>query len=103
MYIRKISATVKSIRQQAKDRRDFLVLKRVFILLSILIASGVPTLGISLFFQFFGYLPYWSTQFQWLTATFSICVVSIVLIFVSPNLPKCRKHPHEMRNVIFHA
>jgi hypothetical protein len=100
MYIRKISATVKSIRQQARDRRDFLVLKRVFTLLSILIESGVPTLGISLFFQFSGYLPYWSTQFQWLTATFSICVVSIVLIFVSPSSPKFRKRPHEIRNVI---
>ncbi|CAF0983486.1 unnamed protein product [Adineta steineri] len=88
MYIRRRSVIRKSIRQQANDRRDFLVLKRIFILLSILIASGMPTLGISLFFQISGYLPLWSTQFQWLTATFSIFTVSVILIFVSPNIPK---------------
>ncbi|CAF4325475.1 unnamed protein product, partial [Adineta steineri] len=87
-YIRRRSVIRKSIRQQANDRRDFLVLKRIFILLSILIASGMPTLGISLFFQISGYLPLWSTQFQWLTATFSIFAVSVILIFVSPNIPK---------------
>lgn len=64
MYIRRSSALTKSVRQQAKDRRDFLVLTRIFVLLGVIIASGMPTLRISLFSQFAGYLPYWSSQFQ---------------------------------------
>jgi len=49
---------VRPIRQQAKDRRDFIVLTRVFALLSVIIVSVMPTLGISLFSQFADYLPY---------------------------------------------
>lgn len=85
IYIRKSSARVRSMRQQIKDRRDFFVLKRIFILLTVMIASGLPTLGISLYSQLTGYLPFWATQFQWLTATFSMCVVSVIFIFVSPH------------------
>jgi hypothetical protein len=85
VYFRRISTRVRSIRQQAKDRRDFVAFTRVFVLLGVIIVSGMPTLGISLFSQFSGYLPYWSTQFQWLSATFSICCVSVILIFVSSN------------------
>jgi hypothetical protein len=98
MYIRKSRAIVKSARQKAKDRRDFLVLTRVLVLLGVIIVSGLPTLGISLFYQFSGYLPYWSSQFQWLSATFPICIVSVLLIFVSPNL----KNPRQIPNVVFH-
>jgi branched-subunit amino acid permease len=86
IYIRKSSERVRSIRQKAKDRRDFRVLTRIFILLAAMIVSGMPTLGINLYFQFSGYLPFWSTQFQWLTASFSMCIISMILIFVSPNL-----------------
>ncbi len=64
VYFRRISTKVRPIRQQAKDRRDFIVLTRVFVLLSVIIVSVMPTLGIGLFSQFAGYLPYWSTQFQ---------------------------------------
>jgi hypothetical protein len=85
VYFRRISTRVRSIRQQAKDCRDFVAFTRVFVLLGVIITSGMPTLGISLFSQFSGYLPYWSTQFQWLSATFSICCVSVILIFVSSN------------------
>lgn len=86
IYIRKRSARVRSRRQQVKDRRDFLVQRRIFVLLTPMIASGMPTLGISLYSQWTGDVPFWATQFQWLTATFSMCVVSIILIFISPNL-----------------
>jgi hypothetical protein len=88
IYIRKCSTTVKTTRQRNSDRRDYLVLKRIFILLSVMIASGMPQLGISLHYQYFGYLPFWSTQFQWLTATFSILSVAVILIFLSPNLQR---------------
>ena len=92
-YIRRQSATVKSIRQQANDRRDAVVLSRIFMLLGMMIVSGLPTLGISVFYQVFGYLPYWSTQFQWLTATMSMCCVSIMMLLVSPDLEKLWKRP----------
>ena len=86
IYIRKSSARVRSMRQQVKDRRDFLVQRRIFVLLTAMIASGMPTLGISLYSRLTGYVPFWATQFQWLSATFAMCVVSIILIFISPNL-----------------
>ncbi|CAF1544897.1 unnamed protein product [Adineta ricciae] len=91
-YIQKISATIKTARQLATDQRDFLVLKRIFIVLTTLIASGMPAFSIGLYFQFTGHLPYWSTQFQWLSATFAMLIVSIILIFVSPNVPKFRMY-----------
>ncbi|UJR26705.1 hypothetical protein I4U23_008021 [Adineta vaga] len=90
IYIRKVSAKVKTIRQLANDRRDFLILKRIFIVLTILIASGMPAFGIGLYVQFSGHLPFWSTQFQWFSATFSMLIVSVILIFISPNLRKIR-------------
>lgn len=95
IYIRRRSATIKSRRQQTNDRRDAIVLTRVFILLFVLIISGLPTLGISLFSKIYGFLPYWSTQFQWLTATFSIACVSIILLLVSPDLDKFWKRPRQ--------
>ncbi|CAF1041708.1 unnamed protein product [Rotaria sp. Silwood1] len=91
MYIRKCSKTVKPIRQLANNRRDFIVLTRIFILLGINILSSIPTIIISLCYQFSEYLPCWLTQFQWFTATFSLCCVSFVLIYVSPNLRKLWK------------
>jgi hypothetical protein len=100
IYIRRSRAIVRPMCQQTKDRQDFLLLTRIFVLLGVIIASGIPTLGISLFSQFSGYLPYWSTQFQWLTATFSISVVSVILIFVSPNLQKFWKQRHPRRNAL---
>ena len=93
VYIRRRSATMKSRRQQANDRRDAVVLTRVFILLSVMIVSGLPTLGISIFYQIYGFLPLWSTQFQWLTATFSMSCVAIILLVVSPELEKFWKNP----------
>ena len=98
IYIRKTSTTVRSIQHQNRDRRDFRILTRIFALLTVIIASGMPSLAISLLPQFVGYLPYWSTQFQWLTATFSICMVAVILIFVSPNLPKFWKAPRPTQN-----
>lgn len=86
IYIRKSSNTIRTTIQRVSDRRDLFVLKRIFLVLTVLIVSGLPQLGISIFYQFYGYLPYWSTQFQWLTATFSIFCVSVTLMFVSPNL-----------------
>jgi hypothetical protein len=103
IHIRRSRAIVRPMCQQAKNRQDFLLLTRIFVLLSVIIVSGMPTLGISLFSQFFGYLPYWSTQFQWLTATFSISVVSVILIFVSPNLKKFWKQRHPRQNAVRHA
>jgi len=88
IYIRKRSNTIRTTHQRVSDRRDFWVLTRVFILLGIMIGSGMPQLGISIFYQYYGYLPYWSTQFQWLTATFSVLCVSVILMVVSPNLQK---------------
>lgn len=93
MYIRRRSATVRCLRQQANDRRDAVVLTRIFILLAVMIISGLPTLGISIFYQIYGYLPVWSTQFQWFTATFSISCVSIILLLVSPDFDKFWKRP----------
>ena len=100
IYIRKSSARVRSMRQQIKDRRDFFVLKRIFLLLTVMIASGMPTLGISLYSQWTGYLPFWATQFQWLTATFAMCIISVILIFVSPNLRQFWKSPHPIQTTL---
>ncbi|CAF2641300.1 unnamed protein product [Rotaria sp. Silwood2] len=91
MYIRRCSKTVRPIHQLANNRRDFIILTRMFTLLGVNILSNMPTLVIGLCFQFFEHLPYWLTQFQWFTATFSLCSISVVLIFVSPNLQKLWK------------
>ena len=92
-YMCRRSAVVKNIQQQVNDRRDAVVLSRVFMLLGTMIASGLPTLGISLFYQLSGYLPFWSTQFQWLTTTISMCCVSMMMLLVSPDLAKIRNRP----------
>jgi hypothetical protein len=101
IYIRKSSNTMKTTRQRISDRRDLFVLTRIFLFLAVMIGSGMPQLGISIFYQYAGYLPYWSTQFQWFTATFSICCVSIISIFVSPNLKKILKRSFLSKTEIF--
>jgi hypothetical protein len=86
IYICRRSNSMRTTRQRVSDRRDLFVLSRVFIILSVMIVSGMPQVGIGIFYQYYGYLPYWSTQFQWLTATFSVLCVAVILMFVSPNL-----------------
>jgi hypothetical protein len=103
IYIRKSSNTVRSTRQRASDRRDYSVLTRVFILLAVMIGSGMPQLGICIFYQSFGYLPYWSTQFQWLTATFAVFCVSVILIFVSPNLQNFFRQSLSLQNEMMNS
>jgi hypothetical protein len=86
VYICQSSNSIRTTRQRVSDRRDLFVLSRVFIILTVMIGSGLPQIGISIFYQYYGYLPYWSTQFQWLTATFSVLCVAVILMFVSPNI-----------------
>jgi hypothetical protein len=100
IYIRKRSDKIRNSRQRASDRRDLSVLKRIFILLAAMTGSGMPQLGISICYQVFGYLPYWSTQFQWLTAIVSIFCISVILIFVSPNLQNFWRRSLSSRNRI---
>ncbi len=60
----------------------------------------MPQLGISIFYQYYGYLPYWSTQFQWLTANFSVLCISLILMFVSPNLQHFFRQSLSLQNEI---
>ncbi|CAF1049447.1 unnamed protein product [Adineta ricciae] len=101
VHIRRHAQVMKSTRRRACERRDLVVLTRVFLLLTAMIASGLPQLSISIFYQIYGYLPYWSTQFQWLTATFSVFCISVIIIFVSPNLHTFWKKSPSSQNEIY--
>jgi hypothetical protein len=72
--------------QQMTVRRDIIVLFRICILLGLLMAFFIPSTIILLIYNFTGYLPWWSSQIQWLVFSLSITSVSIVLALVSPHV-----------------
>jgi len=100
-FLRKRRHALRPKVQRASDRRDLCVLRRMILLLVVMICSGLPQLGLSISSQYFGYLPYWSTQFQWLTATFSVFCIACILMFVSPNLQNIFRRSSSSQNDMF--
>ncbi|CAF0963939.1 unnamed protein product [Adineta steineri] len=72
--------------QQVTARRDLIVLFRICILLGLLMAFFIPSTIILSIYNFTGYLPWWSSQIQWLVFITSIMCVTIVLAFISPHI-----------------
>lgn len=76
VYIRRRSISIRRIHQRANDRRDLSILTRVFILLALMIRSGLPQMGIGIYYHYSGFLPSWAT-FSVLCATIIICKISL--------------------------
>jgi hypothetical protein len=72
--------------QQVTARRDLIVLFRICIVLALLMAFFIPSTVILVIYNFTGYLPWWSSQIQWLVFSTSIASATIVLALVSPHV-----------------
>ena len=103
VYIRRRTISIRTTRQRARDRRDLSVLTRVFILLAVMIGSGLPQMGIGIYHHYSGFLPSWATQFQWLTATFSVLCVAVIMMVISPNLQNFFRQSFSSQNEIINT
>lgn len=72
--------------QKISARRDLLVLFRICLLLGLLMLFFIPSAIILFIYNFTGILLWWSVDVQWLTFSFSICSVTVLLVFISPHV-----------------
>ena len=87
-YVRKRSIALTTINQNASTQRDLLVLKRIVALLVFVATVALPQVVIPVIYMITGSYPVWIVHFGWAMTSFSLALISIVLIFVSPNLRK---------------
>ncbi|UJR20220.1 hypothetical protein I4U23_023351 [Adineta vaga] len=72
--------------QKITARRDLIVLFRICILLGLLMVFYIPSSIILFIYIATGYLPWWSSQIQWLVFSISIICVTIALALISPHV-----------------
>ncbi|CAF1189117.1 unnamed protein product [Didymodactylos carnosus] len=83
LHIRR--STSNTLRKQ-QNLRDFLVLKRLIIQMSVLISVGFPIMAIWIVYLITGYLHPYTHRIQWLTVSFGLACISVMIILLTPNL-----------------
>jgi hypothetical protein len=97
--IRKQTAALILINQQANIHRDIIVLKRLVLLLSIITFVAAPHAYLPIIYAITGYLPLWIVSLEWMLTSLALSVVSILLLFISPHLKKLRTRLHAVHPV----
>ncbi|UJR11265.1 hypothetical protein I4U23_015447 [Adineta vaga] len=96
--------TMSRIREMSA-RRDLIVLFRICIIHGLLLVFFTPSVILLFIYIGTGYVPWWSSQVQWLVLSFSIACVSVLLLFVSPYVRELwikrfhRQHRHDQTTV----
>ncbi len=72
--------------QRLAVQRDIFVLFRICILLALMVSFFIPATIIFIISNSTGYLPWWSSQFRWITYVISMSSVTIALALISPHV-----------------
>jgi len=80
--------------RQRSTQRDIIVLHRIVILVGILVILSLPAILIWVGYKITGYLYIFSYHLQWLTVAFSLSILSIVSIFLTPQLKELLFEPN---------
>ena len=91
MYnIRKQTAALSTIDQQASVQRDMVVMKRLMIFLTVLTTAAAPHVFLPVIYLITGALPEFVISLEWLITSIAIVCVLIILFFITPQLTKRR-------------
>ncbi|CAF0929913.1 unnamed protein product [Adineta ricciae] len=72
--------------QQVTARRDLIVISRLCVLFGLLTMISIPAVTGYFIYVFTGYLPWWLSSLQWLVFSLIMNIVTIVLVFISPQV-----------------
>ncbi len=79
---------------ERKRQRDIIVLRRIVSLVGILVILSLPAILLWAGYMITGYLYIFSYHLQWLTFAFSLSILSIVSIFLTPQLQELLFEPN---------
>ncbi len=85
-YMRQIKTSSIQRNRQRSTERDIIVLHRIVILVGMLLILSIPAILLWLGYIITGYFYPFSYHLQWLTFAFSLSILSIVSIFLTPQL-----------------
>lgn len=83
-----------SFPRKRSTERDVIVLRRIVILVGMLLILSLPAILLWLIYMITGYIYPFSYQLQWLTFAFSLAILSIVSIFLTPQLQELVFEPN---------
>ena len=83
-HVRQRTAELSHVNQQARLRRDLLILQRIVLLLTAVIMVAMPHVIIPIVYTVFRYIPSWASSFEWMTTVLALASASFIQIFVSP-------------------
>jgi hypothetical protein len=89
--------------QRLAVQRDIIVLFRICILLALMVSFFIPATIIFIISDSTGYLPWWSSQFRWITYVISMSNVTIALTLISPHVMDLWKNFNRTRKVSHRA
>lgn len=87
------NSSIQSKRQRA-TQRDVIVLRRIVILVGMLVILSLPAILIWAGYMIIGYLYAFSYHLHWLTFACSLSILSIVSVFLTPQLQEMLFEPN---------
>lgn len=91
MYsVRKQTAALATIDQQASVNRDMIVMKRLMIFLTVVTIVAAPHVFLPVIYLITGSLPEWIISLEWLITSIALVCVLIIIFFITPQLNKLR-------------
>ena len=85
-YIHPMKKSSISSKRQRASQRDFVVLHRILILVGMLLILFLPAILLWADYMITGYFYQFNYHLQWLTISFALAILSIVSIFLTPQL-----------------
>ena len=83
-------------KRQRSTERDMIVLRRIVILVGMLLIISLPAIFLWIIYIITGDLYPFTYQLQWLTFAFSLAILSIVSIFLTPQLQELVFEPNRL-------
>ena len=93
-YVRTRSAALTTLRRSSRVHRDVIILTRLVLVFTFVTTVALPHVLIPIIYAVFGYIPWWTSPFEWLTTIFSLGCVSILQMFITPHLKRLSIRPH---------
>lgn len=98
-YIKQTKNSSTQSKRQRSTQRDVIVLRRIVSLVGLLLILSLPAILLWAGYMITGYLYPFSYHLQWLTFAFSLSILSIVSIFLTPQLNELLFEPNQSTQI----
>lgn len=72
--------------QRTRIQRDFIVIKRILIIIMFIVIFGLPTCFTAIVYYLFGFIGWWANHLSWLIFIVSFTSMSTIQTYYSPHL-----------------